>query len=196
MRPFPVRWRASSTRTPSRRRIAGHGSMIASTFTLVPMAHWVCWSTSSPASECAWPSCGEGSGSDGCSGGSAVAPQCDPAYRGSQHDRRGSQLGSPGSPKAGGDTLGAAETDERRRAGSARRTIDSRLMATLWAVVSRRRSVMLSSEAPQAGKTTALSAMVDFLPDDTTGSSCVAGGRSTTGSTRSRPAPVTCSSTR
>ena len=48
-------------------------------------------------------------------------------------------------------------------------TIDSRLMATLWAVVSRRGSVMLSSEAPQAGKTTALSALVDFLPDDTTG---------------------------
>lgn len=48
-------------------------------------------------------------------------------------------------------------------------TIDSRLMATLWAVVSRRRSVMLSSEAPQAGKTTALSALVDFLPNDTTG---------------------------
>lgn len=46
---------------------------------------------------------------------------------------------------------------------------DTRLMATLWAVVSRRRSVMLSSEAPQAGKTTALSALVDFLPDDTTG---------------------------
>lgn len=46
---------------------------------------------------------------------------------------------------------------------------DSRLMATLWAVVSRRRSVMLSSEAPQAGKTTALSALVDFLPPDTTG---------------------------
>ena len=46
---------------------------------------------------------------------------------------------------------------------------DSRLMATLWAVVGRRRSVMLSSEAPQAGKTTTLSALVDFLPDDTTG---------------------------
>ena len=46
---------------------------------------------------------------------------------------------------------------------------DSRLMATLWAVVSRRRSVMLSSEAPQAGKTTALSALVDFLPEGTTG---------------------------
>ena len=48
-------------------------------------------------------------------------------------------------------------------------TIDTRLMATLWAVVNRRRSVMLSSEAPQAGKTTLLSALVDFLPDDTTG---------------------------
>ncbi|MEO5985422.1 MAG: hypothetical protein ABIW50_04425 [Candidatus Limnocylindria bacterium] len=48
-------------------------------------------------------------------------------------------------------------------------TIDTRLMATLWAVMSRRRSVMLSSEAPQAGKTTALSALVDFLPEDTTG---------------------------
>ncbi|HEY6609438.1 MAG TPA: hypothetical protein VI277_09605 [Candidatus Limnocylindria bacterium] len=47
--------------------------------------------------------------------------------------------------------------------------IDSRLMATLWAVVARRRSVMLSSEAPHAGKTTTLSAVVDFLPDDTTG---------------------------
>ncbi len=47
--------------------------------------------------------------------------------------------------------------------------IDSRLMATLWAVVSRRGSVMLSSEAPHAGKTTTLSALVDFLPDDTTG---------------------------
>ena len=46
---------------------------------------------------------------------------------------------------------------------------DSRLMATLWAVVARRRSVMLSSEAPQAGKTTALSALVDFLPEGTTG---------------------------
>jgi hypothetical protein len=47
--------------------------------------------------------------------------------------------------------------------------IDARLMATLWAVVGRRRGVMLSSEAPQAGKTTLLSALVDFLPPDTTG---------------------------
>jgi hypothetical protein len=48
-------------------------------------------------------------------------------------------------------------------------TIDSRLMATLWAVVARRKSVMLASEAPQAGKTTLLSSLVDFLPDGTTG---------------------------
>jgi hypothetical protein len=47
--------------------------------------------------------------------------------------------------------------------------LDARLMAMLWAVVSRRRSVMLSSEAPQAGKTTTLSALVDFLPPDTVG---------------------------
>jgi hypothetical protein len=47
--------------------------------------------------------------------------------------------------------------------------LDSRLMATLWAVVARRRGVMLSSESPQAGKTTLLSALVDFLPTDTTG---------------------------
>jgi len=48
-------------------------------------------------------------------------------------------------------------------------SLDARLMATLWAVMARRRSVMLASEAPQAGKTTTLSALVDFLPDDTIG---------------------------
>jgi hypothetical protein len=48
-------------------------------------------------------------------------------------------------------------------------SLDTRLMATLWAVVSRRKSVMLASEAPQAGKTTTLSALVDFLPAGTTG---------------------------
>jgi hypothetical protein len=47
--------------------------------------------------------------------------------------------------------------------------VDVRLMATLWAVVARRKSVMLSSEAPQAGKTTTLSALVDFLPEGTVG---------------------------
>jgi hypothetical protein len=48
-------------------------------------------------------------------------------------------------------------------------SLDGRLMATLWAVVARRRGVMLASEAPQAGKTTTLSALVDFLPDETVG---------------------------
>ncbi len=48
-------------------------------------------------------------------------------------------------------------------------SLDARLMATLWAVVSRRKSVMLASEAPMAGKTTTLSALVDFLPPGTTG---------------------------
>ena len=48
-------------------------------------------------------------------------------------------------------------------------SLDARLMATLWAVVARRRSVMLASEAPQAGKTTTLSALVDFLPPGTVG---------------------------
>jgi hypothetical protein len=48
-------------------------------------------------------------------------------------------------------------------------SIDARLMATLWAVTARRRGVMLASEAPQAGKTTTLSALVDFLPDETVG---------------------------
>lgn len=48
-------------------------------------------------------------------------------------------------------------------------SLDARLMATVWAVVHRRRSVMLASEAPMAGKTTTLSALVDLLPDDTVG---------------------------
>jgi len=48
-------------------------------------------------------------------------------------------------------------------------SLDQRLMATLWAVVSRRRGVMLSSEAPMAGKTTTLSSLVDLLPDSTVG---------------------------
>ena len=47
--------------------------------------------------------------------------------------------------------------------------VDERLMALLWAIVARRRSVMLASEAPQAGKTTTLSALVDFLPEGTVG---------------------------
>lgn len=47
--------------------------------------------------------------------------------------------------------------------------LDARLMAALWAVTSRRRSVMLASESPMAGKTTTLSALVDFLPPGTVG---------------------------
>ena len=48
-------------------------------------------------------------------------------------------------------------------------SVDARLMATLWAVTSRRRGVMLASEAPMAGKTTTLSSLVDFLPSGTVG---------------------------
>jgi len=48
-------------------------------------------------------------------------------------------------------------------------SLDVRLMATLWAVTGRKRSVMLASEAPMAGKTTTLSALVDFLPPGTVG---------------------------
>ncbi len=48
-------------------------------------------------------------------------------------------------------------------------SLDVRLMATLWAIVARRRSVMLASEAPMAGKTTTLSALVDFLPQGSVG---------------------------
>jgi hypothetical protein len=51
----------------------------------------------------------------------------------------------------------------------ASRSLDARLMGTLWAVVARRRSVLLASESPMAGKTTTLSALVDFLPPGTVG---------------------------
>ena len=48
--------------------------------------------------------------------------------------------------------------------------IDSRLMATLWAVVARRRGVMLSSEAPQAGQDDACCRRWSTsCPTDTTG---------------------------
>lgn len=48
-------------------------------------------------------------------------------------------------------------------------SLDARLMAAVWAVMARRRGLMLASEAPQAGKTTTLSAAIDFLPDATVG---------------------------
>ena len=54
---------------------------------------------------------------------------------------------------------------EIARSGS----LDSRLIATLWAVLARRGSVMLSAEAPMAGKTTTLSSLVDLLPPGTVG---------------------------
>jgi hypothetical protein len=48
-------------------------------------------------------------------------------------------------------------------------SMDGRLMALIWAIMDRRRGLMLASEAPQAGKTTTLSAAVDFLPQHTVG---------------------------
>ena len=48
-------------------------------------------------------------------------------------------------------------------------SIDARMAATLWAVMARRGSVMLAAEAPMAGKTTTLSALVDLLPVGTVG---------------------------
>ncbi|MDQ3881499.1 MAG: hypothetical protein M3295_10565 [Chloroflexota bacterium] len=48
-------------------------------------------------------------------------------------------------------------------------SLDARLAATLWAVMARRGSVMLAAEAPMAGKTTTLSALVDLLPAGTVG---------------------------
>ena len=48
-------------------------------------------------------------------------------------------------------------------------SVDARLMATLWAMVARRQAVILSAEAPMAGKTTTLSALVDLLPRGTVG---------------------------
>lgn len=48
-------------------------------------------------------------------------------------------------------------------------SIDARTMALTWALVARRRPVVLSAEAPLAGKTTTLSALVDLLPAGTVG---------------------------
>ncbi len=48
-------------------------------------------------------------------------------------------------------------------------SVDARTMALAWALVSRRRPVVLAAEAPLAGKTTTLSALVDFLPPGTVG---------------------------
>ena len=48
-------------------------------------------------------------------------------------------------------------------AGSA----DTRLMALLWAMLSRRASIIVAAEPPMAGKTTTLTALLDLLPSDT-----------------------------
>ena len=48
-------------------------------------------------------------------------------------------------------------------AGSA----DTHLMALLWAMLSRRASVIVAAEPPMAGKTTTLTALLDLLPPDT-----------------------------
>ncbi|MDQ6692860.1 MAG: hypothetical protein M3014_00330 [Chloroflexota bacterium] len=48
-------------------------------------------------------------------------------------------------------------------AGSA----DTDLMALIWAMLSRRASVMVAAEPPMAGKTTTLTALLDLLPADT-----------------------------
>ena len=48
-------------------------------------------------------------------------------------------------------------------AGSA----DTRLMALVWAMLSRRASVLVAAEPPMAGKTTTLTALLDLVPPDT-----------------------------
>jgi len=47
-------------------------------------------------------------------------------------------------------------------AGSA----DSSIMAVLWALLSRRASVLVAAEPPMAGKTTTLTALLDLMPHD------------------------------
>ncbi|HKP54593.1 MAG TPA: hypothetical protein VJ183_18300 [Chloroflexia bacterium] len=44
---------------------------------------------------------------------------------------------------------------------------DTHLMALLWAMLSRRASVIVAAEPPMAGKTTTLTALLDLLPPDT-----------------------------
>jgi len=48
-------------------------------------------------------------------------------------------------------------------AGSA----DTELMALLWAMLSRRASIIVAAEPPMAGKTTTLTALLDLVPPDT-----------------------------
>ena len=44
---------------------------------------------------------------------------------------------------------------------------DTELMALLWAMLSRRASVIVAAEPPMAGKTTTLTALLDLVPPDT-----------------------------
>ncbi len=46
-------------------------------------------------------------------------------------------------------------------------TLDRRAAALLWLLIESRRSIVLASEPPMSGKTTLLSALLSFLPDDT-----------------------------
>ncbi len=46
-------------------------------------------------------------------------------------------------------------------------SIDVGTMALIWAMLSRRASVLVASEPPMAGKTTTLTALLDLLPADT-----------------------------
>jgi hypothetical protein len=47
------------------------------------------------------------------------------------------------------------------------RSMDAVLMATLWMVMERRASVLVASGPPEAGKSTTLAALADFLPPGT-----------------------------
>ena len=46
-------------------------------------------------------------------------------------------------------------------------TIDRRVAAVLWLLLGSRRSLLLASDPPMSGKTTLLSALLPFLPDET-----------------------------
>src|SRR3954468_5834195 len=47
------------------------------------------------------------------------------------------------------------------------RSFDTKLMALIWALLARRASVIVGAEPPLAGKTTTLTALLDFLPAGT-----------------------------
>jgi hypothetical protein len=47
------------------------------------------------------------------------------------------------------------------------RSFDVKLMALLWSLLARRASIIVGAEPPMAGKTTTLTALIDFLPPTT-----------------------------